>query len=103
MVTVCTFNLPVTDAAHYLGCVDRLSGGHSTTIIDSDKNTHRSAKATLRLISAQFLIFAAKEKKKGLYLDSTTPISVKSFDRCISCFHQPFIKRACYTKKQRKC
>lgn len=35
MVTVCIIDLPVIDAAHCLGRVDRLSGGRSTTVIDS--------------------------------------------------------------------
>lgn len=40
MVTVCTVDLSVMDAAHCLGCVDRLSGGHSTAVIDSGTNRH---------------------------------------------------------------
>ncbi len=43
MVTVCTIDLSVTDAAHCLGCVDRLSGGRSTTVIHSDTNTETHA------------------------------------------------------------
>lgn len=50
----------------------------------------------------RFLQLKVKQKQnRTLYLDSTTPISVKSFGRRISCSHPPFIKRACYTKKQR--
>lgn len=33
MITVCTVGLPVTDGAFWLGCVDRLLGGCSATVI----------------------------------------------------------------------
>lgn len=45
MLTVCTVDLSVTDAAHCLGCVDRLLGGRSTTVVNSDTYTETHAQA----------------------------------------------------------
>lgn len=43
MVTICTIDFSVRDAAHCLECVDRLSEGRSTTVIHSDTQTEAHA------------------------------------------------------------
>lgn len=113
MVTVCTIDRSVTDAAHCLGCVDRLSGGHSTTVIHSDVtraqrhihtekcNLKTAAQQRHRRLNTKPMCYDSPMHSRTLYLDSTTPISFKSFGRCISCSRQPFIRRTCYTEKQR--
>lgn len=58
-----------------------------------------------RLNTVQHSVFLQVKKEtnsKALYLDSTTPISFKSFGRCISCSNQPFIRRTCYTPKNKE-